>query len=99
MRRNTLPYVTIYILTFLDVSFTYIGLCTGSIEEANPFLRYLIQHSLLFTMIGILIFVAAVLYFFYRVSSRIKWMSAALKGIIGIKFGVLMMHAVWVFNI
>lgn len=89
-------YYYIFILTFADVIFTATGLNLGIVEEANPYMDYLIELSLPITLVGILVVTIAILYMLYKVENRVRWLPLALKGLLIIKVVVILLHFQWI---
>jgi hypothetical protein len=95
MKKKALTYYLIFLLTFFDVLFTAIGIRSGFIEEGNPLLKSFVEYSLELSMISVLLIIAIILIFLYRVRNKIGWLSYALCGIISVKVFVIGMHLNW----
>lgn len=96
MKRHYLLYIAIYLLTILDIVFTASGLELGAITEANPLLKAAIQTAPGLTAISVLAYVGAALYFLYKASIKVRWISTAVIGLAGIKACILVLHLGWV---
>lgn len=89
-------YVSIYLLTAADLIFTYAGLQQGAIEEANPLMNFFFSRWPLFTVLGVLLAAALILFFLYSVRERVKWLTQALTFIMVFKIFVILLHSYWI---
>ncbi len=97
--RSRWIFITIFILTALDVVFTHLGLQSGIICEANPLMGFLIEKCRIFAYVMILFFVAAALYFLYRAQVRVRWLQRALTILLAVKASVILLHLQWILNL
>jgi inner membrane protein involved in colicin E2 resistance len=96
MLKSKTVYYIIYFLTILDITLTAAGLQLGVIEEANPIMNYFISLSMELSMIGVLLFVGAMLIFLYKASLKVNWLQKAVTGLAYIKVYVLLLHLSWI---
>jgi hypothetical protein len=87
---------TIFLLTVLDVALTTAGLNMGRIVEANPLMAWLITQSLPLTMMGVLTFTAAALWFINRFEQRYAWVRYGLYAVLATKIFVMVAHLIWI---
>jgi hypothetical protein len=87
---------TIFLLTVLDVALTTAGLNMGCIVEANPLMAWLITQSLPLTMMGVLTFTAAALWFINRFEQRYAWVRYGLYAVLATKIFVMVAHLIWI---
>jgi hypothetical protein len=90
---------TIFLLTVLDVALTTAGLNMGRIVEANPLMAWLITQSLPLTMMGVLTFTAAALWFINRFEQRYAWVRYGLWVVLASKVIAMIFHGLWILNI
>lgn len=89
-------YISIYLLTIADVLLTYIGLEHGVIKEANPIMNIFFSRWPKVTAISVLVVMAIVLYFFYSVRNRVKWLVQALTFLLAFKALIVLLHSFWI---
>jgi hypothetical protein len=87
---------TIFLLTVLDVALTTAGLNMGCIVEANPLMAWLITQSMPLTMMGVLTFTAAALWFINRFEQRYAWVRYGLYAVLATKIFVMVAHLIWI---
>jgi hypothetical protein len=93
--RKLLVFIIIYILTAADIIFTYVGLQKGTIKEANPIMNFFFSQWPLCTVIGVLLVVAIILCFLYKIRCKVKWLMQALTFVMALKFMVFLLHSYW----
>lgn len=96
MKKWYLIYISIYLLTILDIAFTTTGLRLGAITEANPFLRGFMDTDPGLTSYCVLAYVGIALLYLYKASIRVRWISPVILGLAGIKTCILALHLGWV---
>jgi hypothetical protein len=94
--KSKYVYYSIYFLTILDIAFTAVGIQLGIIVEANPIMSYFMDLSMGFSLLGVLVFVGAILIFLYKASGTVIWMNKAMTALAGIKVYVLLLHLGWI---
>ncbi len=77
-RKGKTLYIIILVLTVIDVFLTVYGYRIGILKEANPAMVNFIHNAPEISGIAILIMVSAILYLFWKVRDRIKWLSKVL---------------------
>lgn len=91
-------FILVYLLTIIDVVFSYIGLKLNYIQEFNPVMNYFINLSLPLTMAAVLVGAAILLYLIYSLS-YFRWIAYAMAGVLVVKLIVVGMHAVWIYQV
>jgi hypothetical protein len=68
----------------------------GCIVEANPLMAWLITQSMPLTMMGVLTFTAAALWFINRFEQRYAWVRYGLYAVLATKIFVMVAHLIWI---
>lgn len=89
--------ILIFITTILDTVLTTVGISSGHIEEANPLLINAFHNHPKISAISIILFVSLILYFFYKMQHKVKWMKVPLVVICLAKIAILSIHARWIY--
>ena len=91
-------FITIYILTIIDIACTVAGVYTGYITEANPVLQSAMHSYPILTGAVMCVGIGAVLYGMYRVR-HIRWLKYAAGGMLAVKVMVIGLHVGWIVEI
>ena len=91
-------FITIYILTIIDIACTVAGVNMGYITEANPVLQGLMHTNPILTGAVMCVGIGAVLYGMYRVR-HIRWLKYAAGGMLAVKVVVIGLHVGWIAQI
>jgi hypothetical protein len=91
-------FITIYILTIIDIACTVAGVNMGYITEANPVLQSVMHNYPILTGAVMCVGIGAVLYGMYRVR-HIRWLKYAAGGMLAVKVMVIGLHVGWIAQI
>ena len=89
-------FISIIVLTALDLVFTYAGIKLNFIQEANPFFANAFQSNPIMGALKSAAVSFAGLTVLYLCRHRIRWINHALIGLFIVKLAVLGMHVDWI---
>jgi hypothetical protein len=89
-------FLTVYILTVLDIILTVTGIRMDYITEANPILQGFMHNYPILTGTVMCALVGAVLYGVYRVRHKIRWLGYAMGGMMAVKVVIIGIHVGWI---
>lgn len=85
-------FAGVLILTLIDAMATAVGVKYKYLEEANPFIRELVDYRPAASCIAACVLAGLLLFFIYVLRHRIFWIRYALSGLFIIKIGLAALH-------